>query len=142
MRRLCILTLATVGLLLGAGVASAAECWEVCTPSTPCDTECGWDEGKGGPVTCGEQGLSCDPGPSTCYPNYQVVSSTAIGAFAEYIYSNPLRCNHIVVYELTHHDVNECPGSSDYTSCYYHLNATRQDHQCCYWYWCGGRLTC
>jgi hypothetical protein len=28
-----------------------------CTSSTPCDTECGYDEGKGGPVTCGEYGV-------------------------------------------------------------------------------------
>lgn len=35
-----------------------------CTWSTPCDTECGWDPGKGGPVTCGEYGV-CDSNP-TC----------------------------------------------------------------------------
>lgn len=34
-----------------------------CTSEMPCDTECGWDPGKGGPVTCGEQGYcgSCPP---------------------------------------------------------------------------------
>lgn len=31
-----------------------------CTTSTPCDTECGYDEGKGGPVTCGEYGVCQD----------------------------------------------------------------------------------
>ncbi|HWM93983.1 MAG TPA: hypothetical protein VN493_24710 [Thermoanaerobaculia bacterium] len=35
-----------------------------CTTSTPCETECGWDPGKGGPVTCGEYGI-CDYNP-TC----------------------------------------------------------------------------
>jgi hypothetical protein len=30
-----------------------------CTLTTPCETECGWDPGKGGPVTCGEYGI-CD----------------------------------------------------------------------------------
>ena len=33
-------------------------CWE-CTTETPCWEECGWDPGKGGPVTCGEYGI-CD----------------------------------------------------------------------------------
>lgn len=28
-----------------------------CTQTTPCDTECGYDPGKGGPVTCGEYGI-------------------------------------------------------------------------------------
>lgn len=34
-----------------------------CTSEMPCETECGWDEGKGGPVTCGEQGYcgTCPP---------------------------------------------------------------------------------
>jgi len=36
-----------------------------CTTSTPCDTECGWDEGKGGPVTCGEYGV-CEPATCEC----------------------------------------------------------------------------
>lgn len=30
-----------------------------CTLAMPCDTECGWDPGKGGPVTCGEYGAPC-----------------------------------------------------------------------------------
>jgi hypothetical protein len=142
MQRISIAVLVTVAVaLLGAGAASAEECWEVCTPSTPCDTECGWDEGKGGPVTCGEQGLSCDPGPQTCYPNYQVVSTTPIGAFAQYFYF-PFSCDHIVLYQRTHHDVNECPGSSDYTTCFYSVNASRNDHQCCVYYWCGGQTSC
>jgi len=36
-----------------------------CTSEMPCSTECGWDPGKGGPVTCGEQGQPCDDN-STC----------------------------------------------------------------------------
>jgi hypothetical protein len=35
-----------------------------CTDEMPCDTECGYDPGKGGPVTCGEYGAPC--GGSTC----------------------------------------------------------------------------
>ena len=32
-----------------------------CTYDMPCDTECGYDPGKGGPVTCGEYGGICTP---------------------------------------------------------------------------------
>ncbi len=35
-----------------------------CTDEMPCDTECGYDPGKGGPETCGEYGAPC--GGSTC----------------------------------------------------------------------------
>jgi len=38
-----------------------------CTESTPCDTECGYDPGKGGPETCGEYGAPCA---STCQCSY------------------------------------------------------------------------
>jgi hypothetical protein len=38
--------------------------------------------------------------------------------------------------------VNSCPGSSDYTTCFSQVNATRNDHLCCYLYWCGGQLSC
>ena len=41
-------------------------CWE-CTTSHPCDTECGYDPGKGGPTTCGEYGAPCEP---WCAPSY------------------------------------------------------------------------
>ncbi|HYG64846.1 MAG TPA: hypothetical protein VEL74_19855 [Thermoanaerobaculia bacterium] len=47
--------------LLGTKVlASCSECLD----EMPCDTECGYDPGKGGPVTCGENGAPC--GGSTC----------------------------------------------------------------------------
>jgi len=35
-----------------------------CTSTTPCNTECGYDPGKGGPETCGEYGAECEP---VCY---------------------------------------------------------------------------
>lgn len=45
-----------------------ADCGD-CTSTTPCDTECGWDDGKGGPVTCGEHGAPCAPADCLCeYP--------------------------------------------------------------------------
>lgn len=42
-----------------------ADCGD-CTSTTPCDTECGWDDGKGGPVTCGEYGAPCAPAACQC----------------------------------------------------------------------------
>jgi hypothetical protein len=36
-----------------------------CDYGIPCETECGYDPGKGGPVTCQEQGLPCGD-PPTC----------------------------------------------------------------------------
>lgn len=33
-----------------------------CRTTMPCDTECGWDPGKGGPVTCGEYGVCIGAG--------------------------------------------------------------------------------
>lgn len=41
-------------------------CWE-CTESHPCETECGYDPGKGGPTTCGEYGAPCEP---YCSPSW------------------------------------------------------------------------
>lgn len=42
-----------------------------CTSEMPCNTECGWDPGKGGPVTCGEQGQPCyDNTPCACSTLY------------------------------------------------------------------------
>ncbi|HEY0372693.1 MAG TPA: hypothetical protein VGD79_11865 [Thermoanaerobaculia bacterium] len=40
-----------------------------CTYDHPCDTECGYDPGKGGPVTCGEYGAPCG-GEPTCPSSY------------------------------------------------------------------------
>lgn len=51
------------------------ECCCDCNESVPCETECGYDPGKGGPVTCREQGLPCQ---ETCF------SSTPYGQY----YSN------------------------------------------------------
>lgn len=98
MRKLLIFVLACVGLALGAGAASAAECWEVCTPVplVPCDTECGWDPGKGGPVTCAEQGLPCGSGLTTCSLIGQIVNPTAIGDFTNYADSTPQWPTHLL----------------------------------------------
>jgi len=140
MRHPLMLGLVTVVLLLAASAAFAAECYEVCGPSVSCDTECGYDPGKGGPTTCGEYGAECDDG-GVCYPYYQVVSTTAVAAF-QVNYYNPLSCDHVVEYHQTHHDTHECPGSSDYTTCFYWTDVSRQDQLCCYFYACFGQPSC
>src|SRR5947199_75737 len=61
-----------------------------CTESTPCDTECGYDPGKGGPVTCGEWGRCA----TTCYSSttlsehwssWYVTGSYNAGTYACYV---------------------------------------------------------
>lgn len=141
MKGFLLLAVAASALLVSAGPAAAAECWEICTSSTPCDTECGYDPGKGGPTTCGEYGAACDPGTPTCTPYYQVVSTTAVGAFPVY-YASPYSCLYVVVYHQTHHDVNECAGSSDYTTCLTNVEGTRSDWLCCTYYYCFGQNSC
>lgn len=49
-----------------------------CTWEMPCETECGYEPGKGGPVTCGEQGLPCGGSQPTCASS-TVVSETWTG---------------------------------------------------------------
>jgi hypothetical protein len=49
-----------------------------CTTSTSCTEECGWDPGKGGPVTCGEYGV-CN---FTCPCSYTI--STTYGSWYNY----------------------------------------------------------
>ena len=100
-----ILAFAAAFLFLLPGAASADDCWDVCNASTPCDTECGWDEGKGGPVTCGEQGLPCSEG--VAFPeNDQSFSIAGAGGF-QVDYHTPDSCDHVAVAERSWHDSNE-----------------------------------
>jgi hypothetical protein len=123
-------------LLLVPSEAMAALCLSVCNQYAPCDRVC--QMYGGGPfTTCGDWGDCQGP----CQPNFQPVSGTAIGAFQVNYYS-PNRCEHIVVERLTWHDTHNCPGSSDYTTCHYYVNAQRNDHQCCYYYACFGQTSC
>jgi hypothetical protein len=65
MRNRCTLALLVVALVLlvlplssQANSSYLPSCGD-CTLDTPCWEECGWEPGKGGPVTCGEYGV-CD----------------------------------------------------------------------------------
>lgn len=125
-------------LVLTPRAESVLLCDVNCTETTSCSQKC--REYVGGPqLTCGEWGV-CQSG-GGCYPNYQPVSGTPIGAF-QVNYYNPNSCQHIVLERLTWHDQNNCPGSSDYQTCHSYVNATRDDHFCCYFYTCGGQTSC
>ena len=50
-----------------------------CTSEMPCDTECGYDPGKGGPVTCGEQGYCGSCPPERQLDDYWTVTAVAYG---------------------------------------------------------------
>lgn len=50
-----------------------------CTSEMPCDTECGYDPGKGGPVTCGEHGAPCGGGGGPSCSSSTVISNTWTG---------------------------------------------------------------
>lgn len=87
-----------------------------CTPTTPCETECGWDEGKGGPVTCGEYGV-CQSDP--CY--WQLVQTLGwcdtdydthswyftVELFAERRYQHT--CTGAICYDKYQFDEADCP---------------------------------
>jgi hypothetical protein len=122
---------------LAPAAARAYLCLNVCNQYAPCDRVC--QMYGGGPfTTCGAWG-DCQSG--NCTPNYQAVSSTALGAFQVDYYA-PDRCDHIVVQQTTWHDTYNCPGSSDYTTCGYYVNASRSDHLCCSFFFCGGQTSC
>jgi len=94
-----------------------------------CDTEAGEDY-----YNCHED---CEEPGGGCNPNYQP-SGGMIGAFAvDYWFAN--YCEHYVAYQHTWHDVNECPGSSDYTTCYHAQDGSiPAAGYCCSFYYCGG----
>lgn len=59
-----------------------------CTTSTSCDTECGYDPGKGGPVTCGEYGVCA----SECYCSTVVEEYWTSWYFLRSYYTNQYAC--------------------------------------------------
>jgi hypothetical protein len=123
-------------LLLVPSMASAALCLSVCNQYAPCNRVCQM-YGGGPSTTCGAWGDCQGP----CQPNFQAVSGTALGAF-QVNYFSPNRCDHVVVQQTTWHDTNNCPGSTDYTTCGYYVNASRNDHLCCSFYACFGATSC
>jgi len=59
------------------------------TDSTPCDTECGYDPGKGGPETCGEYGAPCN---RTCLCSYTPWTHWSNWYAINSYYSGPSYC--------------------------------------------------
>lgn len=107
------------------------DCWD-CTSTTPCDTECGWDEGKGGPTTCGEYGAPCQEPGCAC----DIVVSTfwtAWSTYNSYVYSPYTSACYYDTYsgqlqhvlyvvqqqrnQIERHRV--CPSCPSCTGCYY-----------------------
>lgn len=108
-----------------------ADCGD-CTETTPCDTECGYDPGKGGPVTCGEYGV-CLPPTCECqwvsledwtpwypygfYPNqptYLACLSSWVGGYREHelwvrVYRRDLIRRSVI-----------CPNCPSCSGCYIH----------------------
>ncbi|HSS76427.1 MAG TPA: hypothetical protein VLV54_06740 [Thermoanaerobaculia bacterium] len=104
-----------------------------CTDDMPCDTECGYDPGKGGPETCGEFGAPC--GGSTC-PCTHVLSETWTSyyfnraypyspAYYECLKSSSTGSTYYQRYVLEYRrDLVRasmiCPNCPSCVSCYYH----------------------
>jgi hypothetical protein len=106
-----------------------------CTDDMPCDTECGYDPGKGGPETCGEYGAPC--GGSTCQCTHVLGQSWSSWYFnraywyspatydclksGPYSYSYTTHRLYVVEYrrDLVQSSII-CPNCPSCVSCYYH----------------------
>lgn len=105
-----------------------------CTWEMPCETECGYEPGKGGPVTCGEQGLPCGGSPPTCAAS-TVVSESWTGWYylRSYLgsqtaclrsYTSPTgsAVHRVEVSEYRRDRIRRtyiCPNAPACTNCYY-----------------------
>jgi hypothetical protein len=104
-----------------------------CTDDMPCDTECGYDPGKGGPETCGEYGAPC--GGSTCPCTHVLADSWTSWYFNRaYPYSPAYyECLKSSATDSTYHQryileyrrdlirsSTICPNCPSCVSCYYH----------------------
>jgi hypothetical protein len=91
-----------------------------CTDEMPCDTECGYDPGKGGPETCGEYGAPC--GGSTCECTHVLYDSwTSWYLISIYPYS-PATYDCLksgASRDLVRHSMI-CPNCPSCVGCYYH----------------------
>jgi hypothetical protein len=94
-----------------------------CTWDTSCDTECGYDPGKGGPVTCGEWGV-CS---GTCQPSWVASEhwsdwyNTSSGVVYYAICLNNIQYNRFWAYQRRDYirETEYCPNSPSCTGCYY-----------------------
>jgi hypothetical protein len=104
-----------------------------CTDDMPCDTECGYDPGKGGPETCGEYGAPC--GGSTCGCSHVLQDSWTSWYFnRSYPYSpsyydclkssaNGYTYHQLYILEYRRDLVRSsiiCPSCPSCVGCYYH----------------------
>jgi hypothetical protein len=131
-----VLALAAAVLLPASAFAQWGDhCSAVCTESASCSTSCRTQTGPEQPgeewSTCGEWGVCA----SSCVPDWQVIDSQPKGGYAVYYYTSPLRCDFYGTYLITERDVNQC-GEPDRTWCFRRLEASRNDHRCCEFYFC------
>lgn len=96
-----------------------------CTSTTPCETECGWDPGKGGPVTCGEYGV-CQ---ATCAPSWTANEYWTAWTYYSSGYG-PTKCLLTSAGSRTHNELittyrrerirvtTTCPNSPSCNGCY------------------------
>jgi hypothetical protein len=135
----CGLMLSAV-LFLGGVVVKAQECRSVCKATTSCSTACYVNGAVLVSTTCGGGGFPCaTPPPPKCTPNYQVVNSYS------YIYKldHPDKtCDEYLAVVATEHDVNNCPGSTDRTSCSSTLRHHGPTGSCCSHEYCGYANSC
>ncbi|MFY9821769.1 MAG: hypothetical protein WAM82_10310 [Thermoanaerobaculia bacterium] len=104
-----------------------------CTDDMPCDTECGYDPGKGGPETCGEFGAPC--GGSTCACTHVLADTWTSWYFNRaYPYSPTYyECLKSSATDFTYHQLYIleyrrdlvrssiiCPSCPSCVGCYYH----------------------
>ena len=100
-----------------------------CTTEMPCDTECGWDPGKGGPVTCGEQGQPCGGGGCACSASggefwtgwyvYNAYYSSQYACFEDYYNNRHLHQQY--VQQLRRDRIRQtiiCPNCPSCSGCY------------------------
>ena len=98
-----------------------------CTDTTPCETECGYDPGKGGPVTCGEYGMGCQ---ADCppqqnwgeyYTDWYFYGSGPSGWGECYVteYYNRWHDEYVYVWRRDRiRQTNNCPNSPSCDGCY------------------------
>ncbi|HEV2855663.1 MAG TPA: hypothetical protein VHC97_22945 [Thermoanaerobaculia bacterium] len=103
-----------------------------CSWEMPCDTECGYEPGKGGPVTCGEQGLPCGGSPPTCSSSTVVSESWTGWYYLRSYFANQYAClrsytagsavHRLYVSEYRRDLVRRsyvCPSAPSCSGCYY-----------------------
>lgn len=138
MRRIGLLVTLALAFVAGLSLpqtAYAQSCSEVCTSSSDCDMACRLQTGPEHPddtwLTCGQYGI-CD---YPCEPNWVTISSVFKKGVVQYYFS-PIKCEYYPIYLVTQQDTR-C-GQPNRSFCLTDFPITRNDHQCCTFYFCGG----